>query len=43
MKGWLIVKKVIALMFVAAFLAATVIGCGSTTAPKVTPTTTKAP
>jgi hypothetical protein len=39
------VKKLIALLFVGAFVAATVIGCSSTSAPKTTapPTSKTAP
>jgi hypothetical protein len=36
LKGWFVVKKLIALLFVGAFVAATVIGCSSTTPPKTT-------
>jgi hypothetical protein len=45
LKGWFVVKKVIALLFVGAVVAATVIGCSSTSPPKGsgsgTPATTK--
>jgi hypothetical protein len=34
LKGWFIVRKIIALLFIGAIVAATAVGCTGTTAPK---------
>jgi hypothetical protein len=39
-KGWFLVKKFIAILFVAAVVAATVVGCGTTTTKSTTGTQT---